>query len=1102
MRRPWTPLSAAVVLLVLGALVAWGVGGALGLSFRPVAVPAERAAAAPVTPLVPPPRIGAITHDMPGDPRLALAAAAVADALVQRGLPRPAVGAAPVDGAAGATLRVTVGGAPPGPSPEAYRLGGDAAGITLEAAGVSGAVTGLYAVADRIRSGVAVLPADGPAVFAPRLGLRLTDAGSVGREPDPAAFTAGTDYSLNTDVVGGALLPAAPWVDRAAVDRIAGQFRQFVEHSLAQGYNGVVVPGFLEYVTFARVGDGHAVYPAGDEHIARAEALVAAFAPVFRHAADLGMRVYLLTDMLAVSPPLERYLQRQFGGLAVEDPRFWQVYQLGLAELFTSMPFVAGLMVRIGEGGDVYAQSGWDYSSKLAVTGVGAVRAMLRALLDTAGAAGKEVIFRTWTVGVGAVGDLHTNAASYAEVLGGVDDPHLIVSTKYTLGDFYSHLPFNDTLESGAHRRIVEFQGRREFEGFGALPNDLTGLHQQALRRFLAANPHVEGVWTWTQDGGPLRAGPMSLYLRTGFWQLYDLNAYTLGRLALDPDTPAERLTADWVRQTFSTDPATVAAVCEMLALSREAVTKGLYIGAYADRSVRALGLEPPPMMWIFEWDIVTGDSAALDSIYAVTRDAGAAGGAAGADPVGAAVAEGERAVELAGRMRSLVADTDPGTWRDPVLRAKLVDTLTYEADLFTTLGAYRAMVLRHAQWLDTGDGAAHAAWRDAERRYLAARAAHETRYGGDVDLPAYNFTAADLGAARADRDLPMAWLARALLAALAATLAACALLARRTRRPGGSGDPGDPGGSGGSGRFGDSGRFGGGGLRALWIGATRPWRLADLVALGGPVSTLDTPAAGGADDGGPDGRSSGGPAGGSGRYAPTRADRVVVVAVPAVALVASRLVFTWFAAPAHLLVTLGAWLLFAVTARLLLGRRDPFRLWAAIGGVALLRTVLLLAVLAVRGPGLYWLRFWTDPAARSVYVCVAFAAFAWLFVATALVLRDGHRLRRRRVAGTLLVAAGVPLALLGGLVAAVGLERALTVWNDQLALLPWGLSRILGITVYLGIPTGLPAAAAGFGLLLVAVGAALSATTVPHPFRPRRRPAVDLSAEPSPASR
>ncbi|GAB3858015.1 hypothetical protein GCM10027610_095180 [Dactylosporangium cerinum] len=254
-------------------------------------------------------------------------------------------------------------------------------------------------------------------------------------------------------------------------------------------------------------------------------------------------------------------------------------------------------------------------------------------------------------------------------------------------------------------------------------------------------------------------------------------------------------------------------------------------------------------------------------------------------------------------------------------------------------------------------------------------------------------------------------------------------------------------------------------GLRALWVGATRPWRLAD------PGSTDSTGST------------------------PTRADRVVVIAVPAAALVASRLVYTWFAAPAHLVATLGAWLLFAVTARLLIGRRDPFHLWAAIGGVALLRTVLLLAVLAVRGPGHYWLEFWTAPTARSVYVCVAFATFGWLFVATGLVLRDRHGLLRRRVTGTLLVAAGVPLAVLGGLVTAIGLERALTIWNDQLALLPWGLSRILGITVYLGIPATLPAAAAVAGLLLMALGGACAA---PSPRRAWRRVRRVPSPQPS----
>ncbi|NUO59147.1 MAG: hypothetical protein HOV78_21000 [Hamadaea sp.] len=966
------PLFIAVALvLALGAGVAYAINGALGLSFTAVAPAPEHPSAAPMRADVPPPAVSRIV--VPDELRLTKAAAAVADALAGRGRPRPVVetGAA-TDPAGALTVKV---GALTGTRPEAYRI---TSGLTVESADLAGAAAGLYAVADRIRSGGA-LPIG--QLVEPRLGLRLTDAGSVGREPDAAAYRAGTDYSLNTDVVGSALLPRAPWVDRSAVDRIGAEFRQFVDHSVAEGYNGIVVPGFLEYVTFAQVPG---IYPAGDPHVDRARAMAAAFGPVFAYAHSMGLKVFFLTDMLAVSPPLERYLD----GKSAEDPRLWEVYQAGLAELFDGMPFADGLMIRIGEGGDVYRQAGWDYSSKIAVTTPAAVRAMLTAFLKTAGDRGKDVVFRSWTVGVGAVGDLHTNPESYQEVLGGLHDPHLIVSTKYSAGDFYSHLPLNPTLDIGEQRRIVEFQSRREFEGFGALPNDLGSLHQEALRHFLAANPHVEGVWTWTQDGGPLKAGPMSLYLKSGFWPLYALNTYATSRLAWDPQADPAQITADWARQTFSADPTTVAAIGEVMALSRAAVTRGLYLSAYADNSVRALGLEPPPMMWIFEWDIVTGDSAALDSIYAIARD-----------HVDEAIAEGETAVADARRMQATLAATDPATWTDPGLRQRFADTLAYEVNLLDTLSAYRTMVLRHAQWLDTGSASARDAWHAAETRYRTARDQHVRAYGGDVDLPAYNFTAADLGMTRADRDPLMAWLARGLL------LLVLLVLVARPRA-----------------------------ARTLADGLLRPARLTR----------------------------------------PGRLDRAIVLGLPVVAVVASRAILTWFAAPAHLVVTLGGWALFVLAGRLVLGRGDAFPWYATVGAVALVRSVLLLAVLAPHGPGGYWYAFWTDPVRRSIYVTVAFALFLWLFVAAYRVLRL-HALRRWSL-GVVLVAAGVALAVPAALVTSLGGERALTIWNDQVALLPWGLSRILGVTVYLGIPAYLPAAVLTVAVLVAAAGGLLLA--------------------------
>ncbi|WP_220091073.1 hypothetical protein, partial [Micromonospora saelicesensis] len=86
-RRPYPLLVAAAVLLALGAATAWGVGDTLGLSHAPAAVPREDAVAAPTRTPAPVPPLASLV--VPDEPRIRKAAAAVADAVVFRGLPRP-----------------------------------------------------------------------------------------------------------------------------------------------------------------------------------------------------------------------------------------------------------------------------------------------------------------------------------------------------------------------------------------------------------------------------------------------------------------------------------------------------------------------------------------------------------------------------------------------------------------------------------------------------------------------------------------------------------------------------------------------------------------------------------------------------------------------------------------------------------------------------------------------------------------------------------------------------------------------------------------------------------------------------------------------------
>lgn len=957
MRRGVTAVAVAVVLLALGAGVAAGIGQVLGISVEPsermptldAAAPAE--VAAPVAN----PRL-AVTA--PGTPALDAARDDLAEA--QSEAPLPAAGTASVTVTAGAGSATDDG----------YTLGGTAEALRVTARSEAGAARALHDLAAAVREGRDVTAVLGTDVPAARLPLRMTDLGAVGVTPDPDQWRGGTDYSHVSRAFEDAYLPEAPYVDPDALAEDFEEWDAFLRHSVSTGYNAVAWPGFVEYADLPAAG--------GQD---RAAALRAAFTPFWERARELGVRVYLRTDMLALTPELEEHLDTEYA-LDTEDPDLWRVYTDALQRLYDEVPALSGVVVRIGEAGSVYAEPGFDFYSSLEVRTVAAVRAMLTAFTDQAEASGREVVFRTWSVGIGDVGDMHTDPASYDAVLAGLDSPALVVSTKYTAGDFYSWLPLNPTLEQGSQRRIVELQSRREFEGSGAFPNDLGPEYAAALRRLLAANPRIEGVWSWAQDGGPWRAGPMTLYLTTGFWPLYELNQLQAAALARDPATDPTEVTERWVRRYLATDPDTVRDLTIAMSESRGPITRGLYLRPFAEQRVRALGLEPPPQMWLFEWDVLTGDSATLDLLYAVVRD-----------DLDDTVADGTAAAADVGSTRRLVARSDPDTWR-PGARDQLLAALDYEVSTLTLLAEYRAMFLSAAHWHDTGEG--YGEWRADRDAYERAAQAHVAAYGDDLEHPAWNLTAADLGVQRADRDRAMAWLARVLLVLALAWLVLGLRLAP---------------------------------ARASFVAATRPWRAADPL--------------------------------------PHRV-RAVAVVVPLGLLLATRLVQTSFLAPAHLLVTLGA-LVLLVVGLLLGGRRAVGPVLTVVAGVSLLRSVVALLALVGTGPGGYWFAFWTEPGRRSVYVTVAFALWAWLLVAAGWALVPV--LGRRRATGAALAGAGLALAGAGLFVAAYGLEAALTVWNDQLGLLPWGLARILGITTYLEIPVDAAWWAAAAGAVVLGLG-------------------------------
>ena len=448
-RRAVLAVVTVVVLVALGAGLGLVVGDALGIRTEPAT---QMEPAAPVVPastaVVPAPEFTRV--DAPATVRVDVALEDLADA---------AADASETEGAASLTVVAGAGD----DDDDTYRLTGTADALRIEAASETGAVRGIYDLAAQVRAGRSVTEHLGEEITS-RLPFRMVDMGAVAVTPDPAEWAAGDDYSHASKAFADVLLPDPPYIDPESLSDAYDDFDVFIRHSLANGYNAVAFPGLVEYLTFDDAPDGP-VYAEGDDHRAKALALREAFAPFWARADELGMKVFLRTDMLTLTTPLEEYLTDRFGSLDTANPELWDVYAAGLDELYAAEPSLDGVLIRIGEAGRVYDVEGWDVYSALAVTSVDSVRTMLETLTAQAEAADREVIFRTWSVGVGAVGDMHTNDASYEAVLGGIDSPALIVSTKYTLGDFYSWLPLNVTLEQGAaaaDRRVPESPRVRE----------------------------------------------------------------------------------------------------------------------------------------------------------------------------------------------------------------------------------------------------------------------------------------------------------------------------------------------------------------------------------------------------------------------------------------------------------------------------------------------------------------------------------------------------------------------------------------------------------------------------------------------------------------
>jgi hypothetical protein len=561
----------------------------------------------------------------------------------------------------------------------------------------------------------------------------------------------------------------APYVRADHLDRAVERFARYCDRVAAAGYTHVFVGNLIHLATFDRLADpGQGpIYAPDSPFRARGRAYQSAFARAAKAAQARGLRLVVETDFPTWTPELLDWLGPQ--GTSLENERLWAATRAALEELFTDVG-AAALIVRIGEGGGAYDEA-TGYASGVRVRTVEDAQLVLRRLLDLVAdhnartGAKKRLIFRTWTIGVGEIGALHTNPELYERVLRPFyGREELIVSIKHVAMDFFAHAPPNPTIGAGQLPQLVELQARREYEGFGLFPNYRAAEVREHLTRF-AASPTFRGINVWPINGGFLLPA-RNYYTVSGPEAWVDGNVHAYGRLLANPQAEPAALAEEWARDQ-GLSPADARAVAAILLRSQAVVDRGLYLRPYATRAPALFGLDVfPTMLWVY-WNrpMTTYGIQGLVARRAL-------------DDLSQCYDDGAFALAELDRSLAEAEALSPSALRDELLAA-----LRYQRSLFDLLDAYRHAYLEHHAWALRGEAGAYDRWRAALPRLEAAADAHVKAYAGDPHLPAYDLREVRR-LLRDDARYPALRLAAVFLALVELLLAGAFLSLLRPGRP------------------------------------------------------------------------------------------------------------------------------------------------------------------------------------------------------------------------------------------------------------------------------------------------------------------------------
>jgi len=409
---------------------------------------------------------------------------------------------------------------------------------------------------------------------APKETFRIIDA--LG----PFCINLPTSGTVNWSKVPFASLEKNGRLPAATALQIIKRFERYALEVHSLGYDSLSVDDLAHMVSF----------PFYTSHL---QALIQDYQRLYRKlftiAKKYNMRVVVNSDYLFYNSEITAHLKTT--GTSVSD-FFVEI----LETAFRLFPEIDGTILRIGEhdGKDVKG----TFLSRLTLRTPKQANALLQKVLPVFEAHNKRLIFRTWTVGVYSIGDLIWNKRTFNTVFSSISSEALIISMKFGDTDFMRFLSLNPLFFHDSHKKIIELQTRREWEGMGMYPSFVGWQYAQYFDQLKNLKPLV-GIHVWCQTGGWAKASWNSLtYIEnSSFWN--ELN--TEVTLALYEGVDIISAITSFCK---TRGIGNIGEFIHFLELSEIAIKNGLYVPQFAARSFYLRRTRLPTLLWI-RWDTV-----------------------------------------------------------------------------------------------------------------------------------------------------------------------------------------------------------------------------------------------------------------------------------------------------------------------------------------------------------------------------------------------------------------------------------------------------------------------------------------------------------------